>query len=329
MKVISDATVQTLLISLVLIGLCGVARPAGGNTGIPEGTFWAQKMCWVHCADVVILGDSRAFRGLSPAAMGQVLPGLRIVNYAFSANGYAPEYLAAAEQVLDPASPTRVILLCVTPRTLTPSAQESNGFHDLARRQPVEMWLTAHSGRLPGWLAPYEFADVLAALRGGRRKVTYRNEYRLDGFVASTREPEDQTLQLADYKAIFRSGPASPAAAAALLRQVRAWRQAGIRVYGLRPPVGPEMYELEQRLSRFDARHFPRRFTEAGGVWLELDPLKYHAYDGSHLRADSADQLSREVARRILADSAGGSLDGGRFIEGICHHGSSSPGAPR
>jgi hypothetical protein len=324
MRLLLGKTVQTLLLGLALIALGGSVRPACEHSGVPDSVFWARKLGWHCCADVVVLGDSRAFRGLSPAAMAEELPGLRVLNYAFSANGYTPEYLAAAAQVLDPASRTRALVICVTPRTLTPSALSSNGFRDLTRRQPAELWLAAHGGRLPDLLAPYEFPDILAALRGGKRKVVYENEYQPDGSIASTRDPEDQTLQLADYEAIFRAGPANPAAAEALLKQVRAWRQAGILVYGLRPPVGAEMYELEQRLSGFDALHFPRRFAGAGAVWLELDPLKYHTYDGSHLRADSADQLSRDVACRILADLAGDDYTPALATETMSHTPSAS-----
>ena len=315
MRLLRDATMQTLLLSLVLIGLFGIVRPASENTGVPESVFWARKMGWRHCADVVILGDSRAFRGLSPSAMQEVMPGLRVLNYAFSANGYTQDYLTAAEQVLDPDSPARVLVLCVTPRTLTRSARTSNGFIDLKQRHPAELWLTAHGGWLVGLLAPYELPDILAALRGGKRKVLYFNEYQPDGFIASMREPEDQKSQLKDYTAIFSKDQSSNRAATEVLDQVERLRAGGIRVYGLNPPVGKDMYFLEQFLSGFDTLQFPTRFRDAGGEWLEADYWGYHTYDGSHLRMDSADDLSRTVAGRILADLAGDDYSNGTQSE--------------
>jgi hypothetical protein len=37
----------------------------------------------------------------------------------------------------------------------------------------------------------------------------------------------------------------------------------------------------------------------AGGIWLSFNPDDYVSYDGSHLDADSAKKLSRDLADKI------------------------------
>lgn len=85
-----------------------------------------------------------------------------------------------------------------------------------------------------------------------------------------------------------------------MLARVEQLTARGVRVYGLRPPVVPEVIELEDRLSGFDEPAFVERFERAGGTWLRFPGADYATVDGAHLRDDAAVQFSKDLARKLL-----------------------------
>lgn len=299
-----DQTWRTLAFSIGWLLLLGWGRPPGNvrASGLPEEQFWATKIGWHHAADIVLLGDSRVMNALDPESMGQPLPGRRILNYAFDGCGFEPQYFSAAAQVLDPQAAQRCFVLGVSPRTLAPAAAAANGFLNLSRKHPAELWIARRFGSVVHYLRPYDPGNLIAFLSGERLAYMLKEEFHATGWVARTRDPEDTTAALARYRAFFATGQASPEVTAAVLKQVSAWSAAGIAVYGFHPPIGPEMIELEQEQSGFAALDFPQRFTQAGGRWIEVDNVAYHTIDGDHLRADSAEQFSRWLAQVIADD---------------------------
>ena len=117
-----ERTVLALCLTGGMVLLFGATR-VGDNSGP-----LVIKYGWTGCADVVVTGDSRTGSGVSPGRMKQYLQGLRIVNYAFGGNGYSSEYLAAIENVLDPHSSNKMIILGISPQSLTKSMAARNGF---------------------------------------------------------------------------------------------------------------------------------------------------------------------------------------------------------
>ena len=43
--------------------------------------------------DIVVMGDSRVLRGVSPGAMEAALPGCRVFNFAYNSGSLTPEML--------------------------------------------------------------------------------------------------------------------------------------------------------------------------------------------------------------------------------------------
>ena len=52
-------------------------------------------------------------------------------------------------------------------------------------------------------------------------------------------------------------------------------------------------------MSGFREAEFIQEFRNAGGIWLSFNLDDYVSYDGSHLDADSAKKLSRDLAEKI------------------------------
>lgn len=289
------------LLTLLLTILLGMLRPPSPVTGIPPEVFWIQKYQWGADHDMVLLGDSRTYRGLSPAVMQETLPEYRIANFGFSGNGLIPPYLEASERLLDPLSTRKTLVVAISPIALTPRAAADNGFLEVHRRHFVEASLERIFGNALHFLRPYEVSDVFNALVG--RGNGYYQVYHPDGWVASRTIPDNPMEGMKAYQKIFVNNMVSEALIDGLIQAVQDWSAKGIRVYGVRLPCSSEMIALENAKSGFDEKALGERFELAGGKWISYADGEYHSYDGSHLREDAARRLSQDLASVLRRDS--------------------------
>jgi len=291
-----ERAAQALLLALSIILLLGFTR-RNDNTG-PK----LVKLGWQACADVVVAGDSRTGGGVAPGQLKQFLPGMRILNYAFAGIGYGPEYLDAIEGVLDPDSKQKVIILGISPQSLTDKMAQNNSFLDLkstyAFRSPR---LAAYFQKLLRFTAPIKMMDAL----GGRLVDPHiQRQYRrshADGWTAAYDDPplQDFSGYLRDALNIFDNNPVSPTIVKNLTNRVARWQSQGIHVYAFRLPTIPEMVAIENNQGEFDEQSFASAFEQAGGRWLTIDQFRYPSLDGSHLNRDGALEFSFDLGRMI------------------------------
>jgi hypothetical protein len=268
--------------------------------------YWRMKLGWQHAADVVLAGDSRVYRGLDPSAFAARLQ-RRCVNFGFSAVALDDEYLDAVERTLSPASKPPVVILGVTPWSLTPRAAAANGFLDAVAEErraflPVT-WLRAFD-RLDAALRPLAL-DLYRAPNTTHTRATeddYLQEFTADGWVASDQRhhrPEAALQAAAADHA--RGNTLDPATLDRLTARVQRWRAQGWLVLAFEPPTSPATARLTHELSGWTAHDVPTRLRAAGATWIEVAPADYASYDGSHLTADSARRLSRLLAGETAA----------------------------
>lgn len=288
-------TYITLLIAAAIIAAVAALRPVA-QMDSPEA-YWARKMLWGAEFDVVIIGDSRMNRGVSPEVMGRKLTGLRIANYSFQSCALTKDYLDTVAGKLDPRAARRIIVIGVDPIALTPNAAKQNKFTEMRAINPVELQQQAHLDQALRRFEPLTATDVdepVHTRTGNKTKV-----YHPDGWVAVREIPPEPQRTLPYYREYYKGNTVSGEIVSSLLAAVRAWRAQGIEVYGLRPPVPDEMVQLENQFSGYDEVLLAHAFREAGGVWLEFDHTKYASYDGSHLDANAARKFSDHLATKI------------------------------
>ncbi len=267
---------------------------AEGEDAIPA-YFWIQKIAHLQAYDLVVMGDSRVYRSISPQAMQAYLPGYRILNFGFSAGGLNSVMYAEAERRLDPGSDIRTIVLGVTPHALTPSTMDNAQYVRLLAMQRSYVDLLP----LPvlDFFSPIAPEDILAIVNPPETHSDYYyQEWFADGWIASNREPPDPSRGLRAYSDIFDDNQVSSLLLEALYQQVAVWTQAGIQVYGFRVPTTTAMVELENASSGFDEEAFRIAFEDAGGIWFSFPVERYASYDSSHLHRDSAVLLSGDLA---------------------------------
>lgn len=305
MQLLTDKTVLTGLLAVVLALLAGALRPGSAESGLYQYGQHALKATWGAQFDLVVTGNSRVERGVSPAAMGDVLTGTRIANLGMAGTGLSADYLSAARQLLDPASTSPATAIGVSPGALVEANMQRNAFIEARSQQPVELWLVREFGGLARLFSAYSRSELKQL--AGLPAPTARQVNHADGWSAFYNMSSATASQkLANYRKLFEYEQVSRVRVAELLATVGRWSSAGITVYGFRPPAGPKMTALEDGLSGLDMHSFAQEFKAAGGVWLEIDQAAYSAPDNSHLEAGEAQRFSRDLAAAIAAGSAQG-----------------------
>lgn len=264
--------------------------------------YWRMKLHWSHSAGIVLAGDSRVYRGLDPSRFEATL-GLRTLNFGFSAAALDDVYLDAIERVIDPGVSRPVIVLGVTPWSLTPRASAANGYLDALaedRRAALPAAWEQHTHRLARALRPFALGLQGPAPAARATESEYVQDFRLDGWVASDQLKHQPEAGLRAANSDHNHGNRIDRATLDRLTQrITRWRARGWIVLACEPPALPAATRLAHELSGWLEQAVPSRLRAAGAHWIEVDPAHYVSYDGTHLTADSARQLSTDLAAAL------------------------------
>ena len=302
--VFSDRCVVTLVLSVFGICVYGAnTRPS--YSGLPPDSFWRAKMAAVGTADVVVAGDSRVYRGVDPVALaGESSSGV-VVNFGFSGTGFDKGYLNATRGMLS-STGARVIVLGVTPHSLTTAAVLKNTYNDYkqfygVRLHPWQILVARILDRVP----PITFANLrnmLFSRPPNNLSTGPRTHFSANGYAArlTVGQDSDQTRKtMRHYSTIFNANQVAEPIVLDLFRFCEDCRASGVIVVAFRPPTTDEMEAIENSESGFNKSMFAASFEEAGGVWLEVAPDGLETYDGDHLDGQSATLFSKRIGKAL------------------------------
>lgn len=298
-KLFRDRCFLTLALTLVLVLVAGLFKPVAQDSRVKSDAFWLKKTHYKKDFDLVIMGDSRAIRAFAPEAMKADLPDYRVYNFAYSGGGLNPPMYRAAQQKLDKKSGKKIILLGVTPRSLTSLSNRNVLFRKQKRIPQTEIFQQVYINPLLAFFEPVKIIGLMDMLWPNKKKEILKQEFRSSGWVASTAEPENPQKLLKPYMEYYSKTRVSQKNVVHLVKQTKKWVSKGIKVFALRVPTTAPMVALEEKHSGFDEVDLVKRFTAAGGIWIPVNPNSYSSYDGSHLNKQSAIKLSGDVARYI------------------------------
>lgn len=293
-----DRTCRTVALALLLIVGMGSMRP-DKPVGMYPKKYWATKIGWRHCADAVLTGDSRTLMALSPAEMQKVLDYDRILNFGFGANWYARQYLETVEEVLDPKSDKKAVIIGITPHALTFRTKGLGHFMNFIKVSKQDIYFDIHLAALLNFLDPMSFRDAYQGLFPSLAPTHTRKEFFADGWVSVHKQPTGKRREVKRYRGIFKQRQVSQKTIDILLEFVTRWNGLGINVYGFMLPTCKEMIELEATVSGFNQPEFIEAFEQAGGIWIAVDQDGYDSFDGSHLQDIGALEFSRALAISI------------------------------
>jgi hypothetical protein len=291
-----ERIVWVLFLSIILAFLFDRFRPIVSERQQELAKrFWIIKTYNPNKYNCVIYGDSRTYRGISPAAVVSEIPGYSAINFGYSSGSFSEFMLDKVEEKFDTDQRNGIIILGITPFSLTPRAITDSHIKQELARKKEEVWETIYLQPVKLFFEPHYFHWSGEEAN----PVIYTQEYNNNGWVASDKEPTDVKEALPRYVINFEDNKVSAEVVEQLMKRVNKWVNQGIRVFGVRPPSSTEMVKLENEISGFDEKEFTSKFEKNGGKWITIDTTGLKSYDGSHLRKQSAITFSKSLGEKI------------------------------
>ena len=274
-------------------------RPQPISSSIQKEKFWTTKVHSKKTYDVVISGDSRVYRGIDPSKISEGLEGLEVLNFGFSSGGHNPLIFREVEKKFNIKAKNKIVVLALTPYSLTPKAQENGHFKQEKNRDQKEVFLRRYVNPALNFFDPIKPTDFIYA---NDTTQGYYEKFRPDGWVESKKIPFNNRAALKSYVKDFENNHVSKAVVDQMLLQVKLWVSQGIYVFAIRMPTTKEMELLENELSGYKENKIRNDFEEAGGRWISYeDRYDFTSYDGSHLDGESAKLFSEYIGKKIYS----------------------------
>ena len=264
--------------------------------------MWLRQE-WRQCADVVVVGDSTASIAVMPDVVEDQLRGYRVANFGFATTFLSDAaYEAAAENVLDPATPSRAVVIDVNYQDVA-----HGGGRSYFNRQRKEAESGRRAGRGPSLaLDWHDELDLRLRPRGlcfllwGSCPWGARMPLDYNGRLPMVTTTHDATLAIPDVVSELGTSELSygPPSVEPLARWIRKLREQHIEVivYVERnPTIDPLTLPIGYVPSWYEAQ-----FRDAGAVVLDW-PEGLESFDGRHLDDASARRLSISLGRALAA----------------------------
>ncbi|MEO5376960.1 MAG: hypothetical protein H7832_04140 [Magnetococcus sp. DMHC-6] len=291
-----------ICVCLFLEDIRPILQPHQITLGKNPVLFWTDKISALPSYDILFLGDSRTLCGIDPIQIEKQLPGVQALNFAFSGGGLNPELYQLAQEKIRPGPGNRMVVLGITPQSLTKHALDNHHYHDLQKKQEWWWMRTLHLYGLHGIFEPFKLpllVNTLKLMLSGKEVPKSFQEFHPGGWLALWAIPPQPGRNIAIYDQKFVNNPILPELEEALFAQTKEWHKKGWQIISFRPPAEPDLIHLEMVKSHFNEQKFIQKFQEAGGVWLNFTSGTYHTYDGDHLEKKSAIQFSQDLSRPL------------------------------
>ena len=114
-------------------------RPYKSFSSLSFDWFWANKTHFLNEGDILILGDSRVYRGVSPQAMQSIIGEKRILNLGYSSAGMSQDYFSFIRQKM--ASNQKVkLIIGISPYSLTTEARKNEHLQQELLRSSASLY---------------------------------------------------------------------------------------------------------------------------------------------------------------------------------------------
>ena len=278
----------TLLFTVLIVLL----KPDNNQSVYEKDWFWINKTYPYKKFDIVIYGDSRVYRGISPEKFSEVFPSADIINLGYSSGGINKQALEFALDKLGN-NESKILVLGITPFSLTEKARQNKHLlqelnrptGEVLERKYIYPFLTAFE---PIEINPFKLPE------------NYQMKYHPTGWVESYKIKEDTTEALESYIKQFSETKLSQNSIAELETFIKEQKSNGIKIFGFRPPASFSLEKIENEYSSFNEKEIRELFIRNGAYWIEIPSrYSYHTYDGSHLHYLSAKKPSFFIAQQI------------------------------
>jgi len=272
--------------------------------------YWEMKLAWGTDADLVIVGDSRVYRGLNPKKFEDNGVASHAINFGFSSGSLSSEYLFDAASKLNPNSHKKYLVVGVTHWALTPQARKSNGYLDAQfnkseRLTPIS-WVIALDSILTR-LKPVQI-DAIIGIANQSEAVSrvsesdYIQTFFMNGYVSSNYVHPNSGLGV---KVTQRNFENANNVKQSLIDEARGALQTIQDRYGVEVILVPMRSQIEtdsltEELCNFSFMELCKQICPSRGKIFEFRPEANDSYDGVHLNWMAADKLSDALARDLI-----------------------------
>lgn len=258
--------------------------------------FWIRKAVADPIYDIVIAGDSRVYRGISPLHIQKGLAGidLNVLNFGFSSAGFSQNYLELAVSKFHPNSEVKILLLGVTPHSLTSKAFENEHLNSFLEFSAFDNFKSKYLFDFLNFFSPYHLSDLEPI-----EEKNYQEEFKEGGWSAAYYLKPDSTVALESYYKTFTEYQVEEKNVTSFIYTLNSILNQDITIIAFRPPSTSKMTELEDEMSKLDMDLLAQKLKEIGVIWLEFNDNAYASYDGSHLHFKSAEKLSIQIGEII------------------------------
>lgn len=288
--------IGSVLIAIGLSLLINFTRPDTDYSKLMYDWFWVNKTHYSKRSSILFLGDSRTYRGISTESVKTNFPNQEILNLGYSSGGLNNKMFEFANQLIDTNSKVNIIVLGITPFSLTVEARKNEHFLQELNRPVAEIVERKYVNPFISFFEPIKITDYQAK----NSKMVYPQKFHKGGWVESYKVPINTNKALISYEKTLSKTELSHISTNETLNFVLEMKKKGITVYAFRPPSTKKMELLENRLTKFDEENFKTLFEENGGFWIDIpNRYSFDSYDGSHLHYNSAKKLSIILAKKI------------------------------
>lgn len=296
---IRERIIIAFLCSVVLFLIFNYLKPKYDYDKINNDKLWITKVHATKKYNVIVAGDSRIYRGISPEKMEEKLNDQSVLNYGFSSGGLCGIMLDEIGKRLETEEGIKTIVLGVTPHSFTPNARQNGHIVREKKRTKEEILEYIYFAEVKKIFSPTTLHQISDMLSGKTKTSSYIQEYHKGGWVASDYKTRNPEYALESYQKVFDKNMPLDENIFELMKKITEWNDSGILVIGFRPPTTDKMVNLEDSITGFDMKGFISRFEASGGYWYEAENASYISYDGSHLAKESALKLSENIAEFI------------------------------
>jgi hypothetical protein len=181
----------TLSIAAILIIALSFLLPKNEEKYLGD-RFWTQKTFAPSRYDIVIIGDSRTYRSVSPSLMSESIPDKEILNFAYSNGGLNKEIFKEAERKLSENSKQKAIIVGITTNCLTRFTRDNKQFVNEKKRPREEIFERLYLNGILYHFSSVTPEQIIDEFKEDSHKSYYINNYHPTGYVESIKFPIDK-----------------------------------------------------------------------------------------------------------------------------------------
>lgn len=250
-----------------------------------EENYWVSKTHSNTKHDLVIVGDSRALRGIDPSYLTSFK---RPLNFAYRSAGLSKSYILDALTRLDKGG---ILLIALTPATLF-NKHLSNEHYYQYKNMAVDEIFLAKNLKLLMLFSRFE-KDKFKK----NKKHFFTKTFHSNGYVSTLPKRFSLDDGIKSYEKLFKSNKVNYNN---LINTFKLLKDKKIKVKAFRMISCREMEQVENNLGKFDINKIKELASTYDVEWLDIpDRFIFKTYDSSHLVPKSAENFSKVLSRLL------------------------------